>query len=266
MSVRIIVLPDPIHAKGVTECKVLGTISDEEYKLLKEKLKLFTPKDEIYGRLVHGGGISVDIPPDVVRGAEYIIDIKTVSGEPHFRIGEGSLAELKEEAPQDQKEIKVRELGTKAPEFFKLIDSYMRQTGHKTIQIGIDPLPVEGKKYSVEGKFDIDRAPGCYVIYLYELDPVSKNDFLGWRWVTPDSREFKITYSAKDFRFDEDFVDPEPELAIMVFKWTGSGRVPVGKCVKLGGKYNEKVSMRIGEDANIEIDEDGWECGKFQKD
>ncbi len=263
MSVRIIVLPDPMHAKGVTECRVLGTIPDKEYEILKEKLRLFTPKDKIYGRLTHDGVRSVDIPPDAVRGAEYIINLKTVSGDPYFRIGMGSLAELKEESPQDQKEIKARELDAKAPEFLKLIDSYMNKTGHKSIQIGIDPLPAEGKKYSVEGKFDIDRAPGCYVIYLYELDKISKNDFLGWRWITPDSQEFKITYSAKDFRFDEDFVDPKPELAIMVFKWTGTGRVPVGKCIKLGGEYNEKVNMRIDKHTNIEIEEDGWKCGKF---
>ncbi len=257
MSVRIIVLPDPIHAKGVTECKVLGTISDEEYKLLKEKLRWFTPDEKIHGTVHQEGIIDVNAPIEEHPASEYIYAIRVIQGKPYFWISKESLGELKEKSPEEGK----HEVTIKAPVFFELINSYMEQTGHKSIQIGIDPEPDERKEYSVEGELDVDEVSGCYFIYLYEMDKFTEDDFLGWRWITPESHKFKITYSASDFMYDEDLLAPNPELKIKVFEWTGSGYRTLGHCKKTKYvKKHEKVNIKIDKDGYISAKEDGWEC------
>ncbi len=250
MAVRLWDLPwDPETKKLPRDCQlVTDAISKAEFKKIAGKLHLPSPRiyyQEVLRSFQQAG--SLDHPPDPFREfvEEYVEEF--VKELPYFQIG---IKELEDLAASGE-----------VPTFVEALKSFMEKVGQNVLQIGYDEVGESEKKYSVSGSLSADTGKP-YLLWFVELDVVSNDDLLGWRWVCGERNSFVLHYDEEDFRWDiDDLIDKEPELSVMVLEWDGEKLRKIGRCVKKWGvKTSEELKLAIS-DGKIKIVEgSGWSC------
>ncbi|GEM_PF-6899173 len=252
MAYRLWILPwDMVSQQSPDRCELAGVVDDETFIRLREKFHIDDPLEqiELFEEAFRSG--DVNAPPSAFR--DYVEQYSGTFTKmmPSFILTRASL---------DTLEGLINEGGS-SKETLERLKRAVETSRHGVIAVGFDMVSDESKKYSISGTLEAPK--GCYLIWFEELDSVTKDDLLGWQWVSGEHRDFKVTYDEGDFKGDiDDFLDGKPELGLKVFRWNGTGFDPVDRCEKTSKvEVKEEVTIRISEDGKLEVAGDGWKCG-----